>query len=77
MITEGLYVPTDIGEREYIWHRYVIAQFKGMICYSRGAEKHYHCSITTFEKWVKRWKCERRALNGVDLQPSKSSAHSI
>lgn len=68
-ISEGLYVPTDLGKRAHIWHRYVLGQLKGMVCYSRGGENHYHCSATTFEKWIKRWKCVRQELNGDRLRP--------
>lgn len=65
MIAPGLYVPTDIGNREYIWHRYVIAEFNGMVAYSRGGDKNFSCAATTFERWIKRWKCERRTLGGI------------
>lgn len=72
MIASGLYVPTEIGNREYIWHRYVIAEFGGMVRYSRGGDRNYACKATTFENWIKRWKCARRSLGGNELKPSPS-----
>lgn len=64
MITPGLYVPTDIGNREFIWHRYVIAEFNGMVAYSRGGDRNFSCKSATFENWIKRWKCKRAVLDG-------------
>lgn len=69
MIAAGLYVPTDLGKRVHIWHRYVIAEFNGMISYSRGGDRNYACKAITFENWIKRWKCVRKDLG--------SSGHAV
>lgn len=76
MIASGLYVPTDLGKRAHIWHRYVIAEFNGMIRYSRGGNINYACKTKTFENWIKRWKCKRAELDGSGRSP-QVSAHSI
>lgn len=56
MILEGLYVPTNLGKRAHIWHRYVIGELNGMIRYSRGSDRqHFVCKTTTFEKWIERY----------------------
>lgn len=63
-ITEGLYIPTDLGKRAHIGHRYVIGVLNGMVRYSRGGDRHYMCQVATFDSWIKRWKCKRGELNG-------------
>lgn len=59
-INEGLYVPTNIGKRAHIWHRYVLGQVSGMVRYSRGGTQHFCCQAVTFEKWIKRYECQHK-----------------
>ena len=77
-IAEGLYIPTDLGKRARIWHRYVIGELNGMIRYSRGGDQQHHvCKASTFEGWIRRWKCVRGNLDGSgDLSPT-SSTHAV
>jgi hypothetical protein len=60
MIAEGLYVPTNLGKRGHIWHRYVLGELSGMVRYSRGGTRHFMCRSKTFEKWIERYEAQHK-----------------
>lgn len=74
MIAEGLYVPTNLGKRAHIWHRYVIGELDGMVRYSRGSDRqHFVCKATTFAKWIERYEAKHKPHVGPgDVQPYTS-----
>lgn len=71
MIAEGLYVPTNLGKRAHIWHRYVIGELNGVVRYSRGGnDQHRLCRAETFAKWIERYEAVHKPKVGPgDVQP--------
>jgi len=73
VIAEGLYVPTNLGKRGHIWHRYVLGQIGSVVRYSRGGTRHFMCKAVTFEKWLKRYEAQHKPKVSEDTSQSPTS----
>lgn len=53
-ITEGWYIPKPAMPPHRRFPRWVLGQYRNVICYSLGGVTHRMCQLETFQKWLRR-----------------------